>query len=270
MEQGRDGLLPIGRFAFVTGLTHRALRLYGERGLLAPAYVEDTSGYRYYAPQQVRVGELIRRLREADLPLDEVRLAIAEPERLPNLLEGHERRLLARIVQTERALALLRFLREKEEGVTVSPEIREVPQRFAAVVEAQTALDRIGADLPRAYGELMEALGKAGMAPAGPALAGYPDADFDPEAFLVVAGFPIDREPPAGAVRTREFPGGRAVVATVHGPYDGISQGWQQVWAWLGEQGLKVRAMPYEVYRVDHLAAASPQEMETDLVLPVD
>jgi DNA-binding transcriptional MerR regulator len=270
MEQGRDGFLPIGRFAFVTGLTHRALRLYDERGLLVPAYIDDESGYRYYAPQQVRVGELIRRLRDADLPLDDVRLAIAEPPRLPRLLEKHERRLLARIGEIERALALLRFLREREEGVTVSPEIREVPARLAAVVEAQTALDRIGADLPKAYGELMEELSRAGVVVAGPALAGYPDADFDPEAFNILAGFQVDRELPRGAVATREFPGGRAVVATVHGSYDGITEGWQRVWAWLAEQGLRVRGMPYEVYRIDHMQAASPQEIETDLVLPIE
>ena len=44
---------PIGRFARLTGLTVRAVRHYGELGLLEPAYIDPDTGYRYDAPDQV-------------------------------------------------------------------------------------------------------------------------------------------------------------------------------------------------------------------------
>lgn len=45
-------LLSIGRFAAMTGLTQKALRLYDREGILKPAYMDFASGYRYYDPGQ--------------------------------------------------------------------------------------------------------------------------------------------------------------------------------------------------------------------------
>ncbi|MBY8852436.1 MerR family DNA-binding transcriptional regulator, partial [Saccharothrix sp. MB29] len=41
-------LLTIGAFARSSGLTAGALRFYADSGLLPPASVDDSSGYRYY------------------------------------------------------------------------------------------------------------------------------------------------------------------------------------------------------------------------------
>jgi DNA-binding transcriptional MerR regulator len=48
MKVETEGLLSIGRFAFVTGLTVKALRHYGEIGLLRPVHVDSRTGYRWY------------------------------------------------------------------------------------------------------------------------------------------------------------------------------------------------------------------------------
>jgi DNA-binding transcriptional MerR regulator len=37
------------------------------------AYVDPDSGYRYYRPSQAARAEAIRRLRDLDMPLDEIR-----------------------------------------------------------------------------------------------------------------------------------------------------------------------------------------------------
>lgn len=66
-----------------------------------------------------------------------------------------------------------------------------------------------------------------------------------------------------------DFAGGRAAVGTLVGPYEGLTQAWRDVHTWISEQGLKIRTMPYEVYRVDPMQAASPAEFETDIVVPV-
>ena len=65
-------LLSIGRFARTTGLTIRTLRRYDAIGLLVPAHVDEDTGYRWYTLEQARDGEAIRRLRELDVPLEEV------------------------------------------------------------------------------------------------------------------------------------------------------------------------------------------------------
>lgn len=57
------GLLTIGGFARASRLSPKALRLYDELGLLAPASVDPVSGYRFYSPDQLERARLIAWLR---------------------------------------------------------------------------------------------------------------------------------------------------------------------------------------------------------------
>ena len=73
-------LISIGRFARLSGLSPRALRLYDEVGILAPAATSLTTGYRYYSRDQLAVARRIRELRRLDFPLAEIRALLATPE----------------------------------------------------------------------------------------------------------------------------------------------------------------------------------------------
>lgn len=72
-------LWSIGDFARASGLSHKALRLYAGSGLLEPAYVDPSSGYRFYDPAQLATARLVADLRGLGMPLaqvaDVVRLA---------------------------------------------------------------------------------------------------------------------------------------------------------------------------------------------------
>jgi serine/threonine protein phosphatase PrpC len=65
-------MLTIGEFATATGLTAKALRLYDDLGLLAPAEVDPANGYRYYEPAQIEQARLVARLRSAGVPLPRI------------------------------------------------------------------------------------------------------------------------------------------------------------------------------------------------------
>lgn len=95
---GRDALLSIGRFAELTGLTVRALRLYDRLGVLTPAAVDFGTGYRYYAEAQVEDGRLIYFLRALNLPLPEVQALLHAGDRdAERILERHRARLRGEI-----------------------------------------------------------------------------------------------------------------------------------------------------------------------------
>jgi DNA-binding transcriptional MerR regulator len=91
-------LMPIGRFSRLTGVGVKALRHYDEVGLLVPAAVDDETGYRFYAPDQVETAEAIRLLRRLDMPLEEIRTALAacDPADLRAALVSHQRRIAIR------------------------------------------------------------------------------------------------------------------------------------------------------------------------------
>jgi DNA-binding transcriptional MerR regulator len=271
MEQEHPNLVPIGQFSLLTRLTVRALRLYDKLGILVPAHVDADTGYRYYTPDQAELGRHIGALRQIDLPLDEIRFVLETPLQLTRSLELHASRLRERRDDAERALDLLRLIQEGIEPLNVPIEIRDVQPSKGITIELKTSLDRIGPDLGEALprlGSILKANGQKG----GNDFAAYPDEEFDPQNMTVVAGISFDGDlpPQPDGIGIREFGGGRSIVATLNGPYDGMSQAWQETWAWLAEHGHQRRGTAYELYRVGFGESSNPEEFETDIIIPID
>lgn len=79
-------MLSIGLFAQQSGLTVKALRHYDEIGLLAPARVDDFTGYRSYAASQLREAATIATLRGIGLPLAEIAKVLGDPSAITTQL----------------------------------------------------------------------------------------------------------------------------------------------------------------------------------------
>lgn len=71
----------IGEFAAFGHVSARMLRHYDAIGLLRPAAVDERSGYRKYAPEQLRDLVRIVELREFGCSLDEAGAVLASPDR---------------------------------------------------------------------------------------------------------------------------------------------------------------------------------------------
>ena len=63
----------IGDFSNKTGLSIKTLRYYDEIDLLKPSYIDNFTGYRYYENYQVKDANLISRLKELSLSLEEIK-----------------------------------------------------------------------------------------------------------------------------------------------------------------------------------------------------
>ncbi|MEO6702070.1 MAG: MerR family transcriptional regulator [Jatrophihabitantaceae bacterium] len=74
MEQNLYG---IGELAALSGLSISALRFYNGAGVLLPAWVDPSTGYRKYAGDQLRPARLIARLRRVGMPLAEIKVVLA-------------------------------------------------------------------------------------------------------------------------------------------------------------------------------------------------
>jgi len=97
-DEGPDELIPIGRFARLAGLSIGALRHYDELGILQPADVDRFTAYRRYRRAQIEVARMIRRLRDLELPIDEIRAVLAadDPAEQRRLIADHRARIEAR------------------------------------------------------------------------------------------------------------------------------------------------------------------------------
>jgi DNA-binding transcriptional MerR regulator len=95
--------LSVGAFARRAGLTAKALRHYDRIGLLTPASV-DHDGYRWYSPRQLAAARRIAALRAVDVPLEDVRRALADGSAVGDVLAVQRRRLDARLARVRRQL----------------------------------------------------------------------------------------------------------------------------------------------------------------------
>lgn len=166
-------LMSIGEFALATGLSVKALRFYDDRALLAPVDVDPHSGYRRYAPSQVRAAVQIRVLRAAGLAVEDVKAVLEEPDRMPALLEEHAEALRRRRDLEDRALTLARAHAEgPDDGAPVVRERTAEAVAWVGVV-MELHLDALDAGAANAgandqFGALGEAAVAAGLQPAGP------------------------------------------------------------------------------------------------------
>lgn len=106
-EQPREReLLSIGRFARLAGLSVGALRHYDELDLLRPADVDHATGYRRYLRGQLAEARLIARLRDLEMPLDEIREVLAADDEADRRrrLAAHRSRVEARTFRLQRIL----------------------------------------------------------------------------------------------------------------------------------------------------------------------
>jgi DNA-binding transcriptional MerR regulator len=72
--------LAIGDLSLATHISVKMLRHYHEIGLLEPADVDATTGYRRYAPDHIVMAQVIRRFRDLDMPLDDIHAVLEAPD----------------------------------------------------------------------------------------------------------------------------------------------------------------------------------------------
>ncbi|WP_280399058.1 MerR family transcriptional regulator [Nocardia carnea] len=152
-------LITIGAFARSCGITASALRFYDDSGLLAPAGVDESTGYRYYAPDQVARAVTIRRLREIDMPLDGIaRVLAADAPDAARLIDDHVTQLVARTGQARRTAEIVKAALGEPSGWLVATVRGPV---LAAAVEQILATSGTDPELPALAGVRLEATAEA-------------------------------------------------------------------------------------------------------------
>ena len=68
----KEDLIPIGKMAAMNHISIPTLRLYDEKKLLCPRYIDPQTGYRYYDIQQNARLDLIAYMKELGMSLNEI------------------------------------------------------------------------------------------------------------------------------------------------------------------------------------------------------
>lgn len=151
-----EDLLSIGRFSRLTGLSVGALRHYDELDLLRPADIDRFTGYRRYRRAQLETARTIARLRDLEVPLEEIRdvLAMDDSADQRSRLGVHRTRIAARTDRLTRLLHVVGRMTDGKEPIMTNA----VSDAGAATsVDIDAAVHRqLGVDLYNSTWALLE------------------------------------------------------------------------------------------------------------------
>ncbi len=254
-----DRLLPIGTFASAAQLSLKALRLYGQLGLLCPARTDPESGYRYYATEQLRRAKLIRLLRQMEMPLVTIRrvLDAKSPADAEHLVRAYWQEREARVEQGRgTARRVLRTLQngDDDEETSMSDDIavHETAPQLVASISRKIKVDGLDAHITGSLQALNEFVADHNGEPTGAPFGifhGPVNADDDGpvEVCLPVRG----RFSAFGDVVLRELAGGKIASLAVTGEntnFPAILRAYDAVSDWITNNGFDMAGSPREVW----------------------
>jgi DNA-binding transcriptional MerR regulator len=222
-------LFTIGEFSTATHLSVKALRHYHDVGLLEPVAVDPATGYRSYSVAQVPAAQIIKRLRDLEMPLDQIGVVLDAAERgdtdeRDRVILGHLEQMERRLEETQASVASLRGLLEGRPTELVV-EHRTLPALDVLAVRGVVTWDETEAWLDQSFARLHAALDAAGLEPAGPDGALYPTGFFEAHAGELLAFVPVPNPVDAGeGLEAVTLPAVAVAVAVHEGSFDEIDR----------------------------------------------
>lgn len=250
----------IGQFAQFAKVSVRTLRHYDEVGLLRPASVDPTTGYRFYAATQLRQLNRILVLKDLGLTLVEItriieagisndelvgmlRLRRAEAERQAEV----EQRRLTRVAARIHILTGAPHMNDTETAIVIKALDAT---RVAITSETADGFDvDFGPIFGRLYPQLFAALERNGLVPAGPTYGLYDERDDGQIDVIAGVVIPLDAIVDTGDVSTRDLPAVERAATLVHqGSMATIGNSYGLLERWIEATGEQPIGFSREVY----------------------
>jgi effector-binding domain-containing protein len=266
-------MLKIGDFSALAQVSIKTLRFYDETGLLAPAWVDPESGYRYYSARQIAELHRILALKDFGFALEEIARLLQEgvtAEQMRGMLVLQEveqkRRVEEEGDRLSRISSRIRLI-ERENDMSYEVVLKNLPkQKIASVREVIASYPAVGA----LYGKVASGLGPA-MANVSVPVAVWHDHEHKEKDVDAEAGFYLKQDVPArGGVTVHELPEVTAACSVHNGAYRRLSEVYDSLLKWMTENGYTIVGPVREVYL--HMSKPVRQDDEsyvTEIQVPV-
>jgi DNA-binding transcriptional MerR regulator len=264
--------LSIGDFSRMTYLSVKSLRRYHDLGLLEPAHIDRDTGYRYYEASQVPLGQAIRRFRDLEMPLEQLKDVLHAPDASARnkLIIAHLEHMESALQQTQQTVASLRALLEQPRA-PIAVEYRSVAAATAIAISEPVRTGDIATWWREAFDELHQVLASSTAVRAGSDGALYPNEFFEEEmgevvAFIPVAGMPA---PSSGRPQLIEIPGAELAVTVHNGTISELDQTYGALGTFVAEREIGVQGPIREHYVVSSDEAGAEPVHRTEVCWPV-
>lgn len=268
----QEDLITIGELAARTRLSLKALRLYGNRGLLPPARVDPRTGIRRYGLAQVERARRIALLRATGMPLARIAEVLdASGEEPVRVLRAYWREQESIHAARRDAVGYAREVLTGRSPTMYEIAERDVPEQKVLFTQRHVT----ASDLPRFLAEsselLLSRLRQVGACLSGPLFAVYHGLVSEDSDGLVEVCAPTQNVvEPTERIGVRIEPAHREAYTALtkrHDGYPAMAAAHDAVGAWLAERAYARSASNREVYYPNG-ATAEPGEHVADVAVP--
>lgn len=270
-----ESLVAIGDFSRMTYLTVKALRYYQDVGILAPWSIDEASGYRSYHVSQVPIAQVIRRLRDLDMPLEDVRAVVEAPDvdARNKAIGEHLKRMEDQLSQTRDTVKSLRSLLEAPRAAR-DVTIREVAAQWTLAIRETVPMVDAGAWAGDAFGELYAALGDLGDVRDGVDGGLFYEDFFQKDQGDLVAFIPVTRQlvlpaGPSGRVVSLRLPAADLAVMVHEGSGDTVDETYAELGAFVTQKAIGVAGPIRENFTVTSADTDVIADHRTDVGWPI-
>ena len=269
-------LFGIGDFSRFAMLSVRMLRHYDQAGLLIPAEVDPSNGYRYYSPSQLRTAARIRALRDSGCGIAQIAQLLPLFDRTEELraeLGVHARSLeaTAKQVASQQSLleSIISHLEERTMPITVQQ--RDFPAMRVLALRRVIAGYQAEGELWGEFAAFMQQPGSPKMSQFGSRWgATYFDPDYrEADVDVAIWGEFVGEFAPQGDFQIIEFPAQRVAWATLVGPYEGTSAVCGEIGRWISENGYTPAGPMFNIMIVSPAQDPNPANWVTEVNYPI-
>lgn len=263
-------LYKIGLFSKMNRVTVKTLRHYDDIGLLKPAYVDESSGYRYYTSSQLPSLHQILALRQMGFTLEEIR-EVQNGMSEEKLLKQKKSELIKRIAEETMKLSQVEcYLLEKDIEKDYCVVLKELPEIIAA------SMRRVIPD----YGALLEIIpdmdaemNRLGCIHAVPeyCFSIYHDGEYREHDIDVEVCESVAEKKEDSKILTFKTIGKVETAACVlhKGSYDGLPKAYAAILKWIEENGFEISGDARESYIDGMWNKDSEADWLTEIQFPV-
>ncbi|WP_433771826.1 MerR family transcriptional regulator [Bacillus wiedmannii] len=265
----------IGEMAKMHNIAESTLRYYDEKGIFHPSIVDPQTNYRYYTIDQFSLLDMIKFLRQLNIPLKEIKKYIDErnPAYALNLLEKQQEMMLKKQREIEYALAKMEhrihLIKKATKSKTDRIVMKKIPKRkITAIAVAPNTTDDMFEYYIHSLQKNMKQIddsvfsGDIGVTISKNALMQNEFQAYS-SVFILLDYMPYQVH------SSDEIKAGIYACAYHHGPYEETEITYQELFKHIDKEGYEVNGDSIEIGLIDWSVTENPDEQVTEIQIPV-
>ena len=267
----------IGEFSRITNITVKALRVYHDKGLLTPSFIDESTNYRYYANREIEFAHVISTLKAMQFSLVEIKDVlnnINDDADLMSVLADKQAKIIQDITSLNNVSSAIDFILTKEkEAKKIMTNTNEVTLKQLPNIEVITQTwQGQYSDTGKAIGKLYRT---AGRHVTGTVFNLYFDSEYKEiatlESCLPVKSIVSNKlRGKDSSIVFKKLPGGHYYTLLHVGPYEDIGVSYAKIFQHIKACGHTPTTPSREVYikGPGMLFKGNPAKYITEIQIP--